>query len=157
MVAKVRTFLGGTALLALGLASSSAWAEGGVINQVDGVALHGFDPVAYFTDHKPEKGVPNFVSTYEGVSYEFVLADHKATFDAAPATYVPAFGGFCAHAVAEGDKADIDPHAFVITDGKLYVNYSDKALDAFKADEAHEIVQANHNWADVSKQTKVYH
>ena len=126
-------------------------------NQVDGYALHGFDPVAYFTDNKPVKGSNEFASTYDGVTFLFSSADHKKTFDTSPTKYLPEFGGFCAHAVAEGVKADIDPHAFTVSGGKLYVNYSEKVLDEFKSGGQKEIDTANHNWSDVSKQTKVYH
>ena len=52
-------------------------------------------------------------------------------------------------------KADIDPHAFAINDGKLYVNYSDKALQAYQQDVKGNTENANHNWPEVAKQSKI--
>ena len=125
------------------------------VNQIDGVALHGFDPVAYFTQNKPVKGSPKYTASYEGVTYEFASIQDQAAFEAAPAKYVPQFGGFCAYAVSEGVKADIDPHAFAINDGKLYVNYSEEARDAFQADTKGNAEKAEHNWPNVSAQSKI--
>lgn len=109
----------------------SAQAEtAGAINQVDGVALHGFDPVAYFTQHKAVKGEPQFTAVHDGVTYEFASKEDQATFQTSPEKYVPQYGGYCAIVFSKGVKADIDPHAFAIDDGKLYVNYSEPALQA---------------------------
>jgi len=69
--------------------------------------------------------------------------------------YVPQFGGFCAFAVSKGVKADIDPHAFAINDGKLYVNYSERALQAYQEDIKGNTEKADHNWRDVAKQSKI--
>ena len=66
----------------------------------DGVAIQGYDPVAFFTDHQPVKGNPQFQSDYHGAKYYFASADHKAAFDKAPAQYEPQFGGYRAYAPA---------------------------------------------------------
>src|SRR5262249_42223789 len=62
-----------------------------------GVAIQGYDPVAFFTDHMPVKGSQNFQSGYNGANYYFASAEHKALFDKEPAKYEPQFGGFCAY------------------------------------------------------------
>src|SRR5215472_10345673 len=127
----------------------------GDINQIDGLALHGFDPVAYFTQNKAVKGEPTLTESYQGVTYQFASKDDQAAFQADPAKYVPQYGGFCALATSLGIKADIDPHAFTIDDGKLYVNYSDKALKAYQQDVKGNTANADHNWPEVAKQSKI--
>jgi YHS domain-containing protein len=125
------------------------------VNQIDGVALHGFDPVAYFTQNKAVKGVAQITSQYKGVTYEFASKEDQAAFDANPEKYVPQYGGFCAYAVSKGAKADVDPHAFSINDGKLYLQNSDKALDLYQKDVKGNTAAADHNWPEVAKQTKI--
>src|SRR5690349_504822 len=66
----------------------------------DGVAIQGYDPVAYFTQSKPVKGDAKFRSIYRGAVYQFASADDKSMFDAKPAKYAPQFGGYCAYAAS---------------------------------------------------------
>src|SRR5439155_18425606 len=66
-----------------------------VLKNKDGAAILGYDAVAYFTDNKPAKGNPKIQSEYEGAKYYFAFAEHKALFDANPAKYAPAYGGYC--------------------------------------------------------------
>jgi YHS domain-containing protein len=127
----------------------------GDVNQIDGLALHGFDPVAYFTQNKAVKGEPVLTASYHGVTYQFASKEDQAAFQADPAKYVPQYGGFCALATSLGIKADIDPHAFAINDGKLYVNYSDKALNAYQQDVKGNTEKATHNWPEVAQQSKI--
>ena len=81
------------------LAGLSALAAGKDLQNLggDGVAIQGYDPVAFFADHKPVKGNPQFQSGYHGAKYYFASADHKVAFDRAPAQYEPQFGGYCAY------------------------------------------------------------
>ncbi|HSS99742.1 MAG TPA: YHS domain-containing (seleno)protein, partial [Terriglobales bacterium] len=76
-----------------------------------GLALKGYDPVAYFTENKPVMGNSQFVSTYNGARYQFASAANKSAFDANPSKYEPQFGGFCAYAASEGHTAKIEPDA----------------------------------------------
>ena len=138
-------------IIAPGVQAESAVA----VNQVDGIALHGFDPVAYFTQNKAVKGEPVLTASYQGVTYQFASKEDQAAFEADPAKYVPQYGGFCALATSKGIKADIDPHALAINDGKLYVNYSDKALQAYQHDIKGNTNNANHNWPEVAKLMKI--
>jgi len=125
------------------------------VNLIDGIALHGFDPVAYFTQHKAVKGDAQLTAVYKGVTYEFASKEDQAAFQASPEKYVPQYGGFCAFATSVGVKADIDPHEFAIHDGKLYVNNSDRAQKLFEQDVKGNIQKADHNWPDVAKQSKI--
>jgi len=142
-------------LLAVTLSSTAAWA--GTVNQTDGVAIKGYDPVAYFTDNKPVKGSAAHSFVYEGVTYRFATAAHEKLFAKDPTKYVPEFGGFCAYGTAGGHKADIDPAAFTIVDGKLYLNYSQDVLGRWRKDEPGYIQKAEQNWPAVSQQTEVIH
>ena len=153
-----RSSLGGAAFGLMLLLSGGAFADTMAtgFNTVDGIALHGFDPVAYFVDHKPLKGSPKFSASYNGVTYEFASAAHAADFQKDPAKYVPAFNGFCTTAVSEGIKADIDPHAYVIDHGKLNVFFSDEAREHFVKDPAGVAKQAAANWPTVQTQDKIY-
>jgi YHS domain-containing protein len=129
--------------------------EASDVNQIDGIALHGFDPVAYFTQNKAVKGDAQLTAVYQGVTYEFVSKEDQAAFQANPQKYVPQYGGFCAFAVSKGAKADIDPHEFAINDDKLYVNNSGRAQKLFVEDIKGNIEKADHNWPDVAKQSKI--
>jgi YHS domain-containing protein len=155
MPSRIMTTAGAVLVLAMLTAPGVRAESARGVNQIDGIALHGFDPVAYFTQNKAVKGEAEITAQYKDVSYEFASKEDQATFQANPAKYVPQYGGFCAFAVSKGVKADIDPHAFAINDGKLYVNYSDKALEAYQEDVKGNTENANHNWPDVAKQSKI--
>jgi YHS domain-containing protein len=116
-----------------------------------GIALHGFDPVAYFTQNKAVLGKSTLTATHHGATYEFASKEDQAAFQANPEKYVPQFGGFCALATSLGVKADADPHEFVVSNGKLYVNNSAKAQELFQKDVAGNITKADHHWSDVAK------
>jgi YHS domain-containing protein len=155
MPSRMMTTAGAVLVLAMLTAPGVRAQSAGDVNQVDGVALHGFDPVAYFTQNKAVKGEAQFTAQHKGVTYEFASKEDQAAFQANPEKYVPQYGGFCAFAVAKGVKADADPHEFVINDGKLYVYYRDKALEAYQQDVKGNTESANHNWPDVAKQSKI--
>ena len=121
------------------------------VNTMGGIALHGFDPVAYFTQNKAVLGKPKLTAKYHGVTYEFASREDQTAFLANPEKYVPQFGGFCAYATSVGGKADGDPREFVISNGKLYVNNNEQAQKLFQQDVAGNIEKADHNWPDVAK------
>lgn len=151
-----RSIFAAAALSALSLSGGVALAQSAnTYNTVDGVALHGFDPVAYFDQHKPVKGTPDNSFTYQGITYEFASKAHLDTFQKSPDKFLPLYGGFCTTAVSEGVKADIDPHAFSIHDGKLSVFYSDGAKAVFDKNTSHVLKEAAQKWPDVQTQSKV--
>jgi YHS domain-containing protein len=84
-----------------------------------GVGLHGYDPVAYFTEGKAVKGDPKFSASYGGASYEFKSAENKAAFEKEPSKYAPQFGGYCAMAMTMGKLEDADPNFFLVHDLKV--------------------------------------
>lgn len=115
-----------------------------------GLALDGYDPVAYFTQKKAVKGKSSIVTIYHGITYRFASEEHKNIFVASPTDYLPQYGGWCAYAMAySGEKVEVDPETFTISDGKLYLFYNkffNNTLDSWKKDEANYIVKADRNW-----------
>ncbi len=114
-----------------------------------GVALHGYDPVAYFTAHKPETGNEKFSVTRAGATYHFASAANRDLFAANPASYTPQYGGYCAMGVALNKKLDVDPKAWRVVDGKLYLNVSKKVQSEWAKDVPGNIRKAETNWPGI--------
>jgi YHS domain-containing protein len=113
------------------------------------VAISGYDPVAYFTDGRPVRGSQQFSTTYQGYEYRFASAAHRDAFRAAPARYLPQYGGYCAWAVSQGYTASADPTNWRIVDGRLYLNYNDEIQRRWEQDIPGHIRNANANWPSV--------
>ena len=112
-------------------------------------AVSGYDVVSYHLDSGPTRGDGSFISEYEGETYLFASKDNKATFDAEPAKYAPAYGGFCAYGVSVGKKFHVDPLAWKIQDGQLYLNLNKKVQKIWLKDVPGNIVKADKNWTDI--------
>jgi hypothetical protein len=117
----------------------------------DGLALHGYDPVAYFTQGAPAKGLPTLTATVHGATYRFASAAHRDAFTASPEKYLPAYGGYCAMGVAVGATFDIDPDAWRIVDGTLYLNKDRGTQRAWLRDVPGNIAKADMKWPEVAK------
>jgi len=111
-----------------------------------GVAIQGYDPVAFFTDHQPVKGDPKLLLKQDGAIYFFASKEHRDRFKADPAKYVPAFGGYCAYGVSRNKLVEIDVDAFQIVDGKLLLQYSKGVLNDFNQDAKGNLAKADANW-----------
>ena len=151
------------AAAALAVVPVSAASAGDAVTLVNvdknGVILDGYDPVAFFTDHKPVHGSDTFQSTYGGAIYHFASAEHKATFDKDPAKYEPQFGAFCAYAVSVGRTAAIDVNTFSIINGRLVVQHNSKAVGLWNKDPQTNLKHADKYWPAVAanggKQIKI--
>jgi YHS domain-containing protein len=141
------------AAAAVTVCAAAAWA--GDFFEDQGVAIRGFDPVAYFTAKQPAKGLPEYQAEYKGSKFHFASATNRAAFAADPAKYAPQYHGFCAFGVAGGYKAAVDPAAFTVVDGKLYLNYNEDVRKQWAADIPGFVAKAEKNWPRVSKETKV--
>jgi YHS domain-containing protein len=143
--------------LAFGLAllAASIGASAGEFFEKDGVAIRGYDPVAYFADRRPAKGAAQFMAAHRGSTFHFASAANRDAFIANPAKYAPQYGGFCAFGTAGGYKAAIDPAAFTIVDGKLYLNYDTQVQAKWSKDIPGYIRIADEKWPEVMKQSKV--
>jgi YHS domain-containing protein len=112
----------------------------------NGVAIEGYDPVAYFSDSKAVMGDPKITSTHGGAIYWFASAQHKRLFDADPSKYEPQFGGYCAYAASIDAISPIDPTVWEIVDGRLLLQHNKKAWDKWHADASGNLVKADKNW-----------
>jgi YHS domain-containing protein len=148
---KLKSLVAGAALSALALA-----ARAGEFNESSGVAIKGYDPVAFFKESKPVRGKDNLRFDYKGSTFIFSNADNRAAFAADPEKYVPQYGGYCAFGTARGYKADIDPATFTVVDGRLYLNYNTQVQKEWAADRARFIRQADERWPAVRKTEKVF-
>jgi YHS domain-containing protein len=120
-----------------------------------GVALQGYDPVAFFTDKQPVNGDPKFVTKRGGAIYFFASKEHKELFLKDPMKYEPCFGGYCAYGVSRNKLVEIDVRAFQIVDGKLLLQYSKDVRDDFNKDSKGNLAKATGNWpALVAKKGK---
>lgn len=115
----------------------------------DGVAIHGYDAVAYFTEHKPVKGTSQFTASYQGATFQFSSQPNRDAFVRNPERYAPQYGGYCAYGLARGYKATTEPQAFTIVDEKLYLNYNDEIMKTWRGDTAGYIEKADANWDTV--------
>lgn len=114
------------------------------------IAIQGYDPVAYFKQSKAIKGKKEIATTYLGVIYYFSSQSNKDAFMKNPASYEPQFGGWCAYALgSSGDKVEINPETFKISDGKLYLFYNayfNNTLKSWNKDEVNLKKKAEANW-----------
>ena len=134
-------------------AVTSAWA--GEFNERNGAALSGHDPVAYFLEGKPVAGQVSLRLEHQGSTFLFSSAANRDAFAADPTRYAPQYGGYCAYGVSRGYKADIDPAAFSVVDGKLYLNYNRQVQVDWLKDVPSYIAKADARWGDVRKSEKV--
>ncbi len=116
-----------------------------------GVALKGYDPVAYFEAQAAVKGVPEFTHRWMDATWQFSSAARRDLFVKNPEKYAPQFGGYCAWAVSKNYTAPIDPLAWKIIDSKLYLNYSKDVQKKWEDGVLKRIEQASANWPQLHK------
>jgi YHS domain-containing protein len=119
-------------------------------NLEKGLAIQGYDPVAYFTQNKALEGQKQWTATFEGITYRFASAANKDLFLKDPKKYEPQYGGWCAYAMgATGEKVEIDPETFKVVNGKLYLFYHtfvNNTLPKWNKDETNLKPKADKNW-----------
>src|SRR5262245_53741447 len=108
-------------------------AKDGYLNNIDkqGLAIQGYDPVAYFTDNKPLKGVSKYPAEYNGATYWFNSEQHQNLFKSNPKQYAPQYGSFCGYAVSIGKLRPVDPTIYQIENGRLILQHTQEAYDLF--------------------------
>ncbi|MEL6552491.1 MAG: YHS domain-containing (seleno)protein [Cyanobacteria bacterium J06621_11] len=117
-----------------------------------GVAIKGADPVAYFTDEAFVAGSTDYTHEWRGATWQFSTAENLDLFVANPEQYAPQYGGYCAWAVGQNALAAIDPTAWSIVDGKLYLNANKRIQDRWNKDIPGNIALAESNWPSLSQQ-----
>lgn len=136
------------------VAEVSKNAASGQYNLTDGaLALKGFDPVAYIESGKAQAGKSEISSRYRGVVYRFASVETRQRFAENPEKYVPAYGGWCATAMADGRKVEIDPANFKVTNSRLFLFYKGwlgNALNDWNKDEKSLTVRADEQWRKIA-------
>lgn len=130
------------------------YAEAQINADGDGTAIHGYDPVAYFTEGRPTRGSERYSYTWQGAEWRFASEENRRLFEADPERYAPQYGGFCAFAVSRGGTADIDPEAWSIVDGRLFLNLSPFVQRRFELRLNHNIEEADERWPEVRRQVR---
>jgi YHS domain-containing protein len=127
-------------------------ADKGPVNiDKNGVAVKGYDPVAYFTESRPVEGKKEFSLEWNGATWYFSSEENQELFKSAPEKYAPQYGGYCAYAMASGDLVDIIPQAWKIVNGKLYLNFSMRVHRKWEKDIPGYIEKADKRWPEVLK------
>lgn len=124
-----------------------------VNTNVQGLAMHGYDPVAYFTSGGPRKGKEKYAVRHTGGTYYFENAKNKDAFMADPDRYLPQYGGFCAMGIALGKKLDGDPNVWKVVNNKLYLNVNEDVSVAWNRDIPGNLYKANENWPELKFKT----
>ncbi len=143
-------------LLFSGCAAITAQNPGGKLTPVNAhvvegssrVMLKGHDVVAYFTQGKHALGLPQFSSEYEGITFQFASAEHKALFDKEPTKYQPQYGGYCANGIVYGIPWGGDADSWRMINGKLYIFGGAGSRDGFFLDVPGNIKLADKYWAE---------
>ncbi len=117
----------------------------------NGIAIKGTDTVAYFKEGKPVKGNSQFSYQWENATWHFKNAENRDLFASNPEKYAPQYGGFCAWAISENYTAPIDPNAWKIVNGKLYLNFNKTIQARWEKDISGHITKANQNWPAIMK------
>jgi YHS domain-containing protein len=117
---------------------------------VDGAAIGGYDPVAYHTVGAATKGSADYQAEYQGQVWQFASAENRDLFQADPANYAPAYGGWCSAGASKGKKVATQPEFFAVVDGQLYLNSSEAAhVGLFLKDTATVIAKGEANWKTI--------
>ena len=117
-------------------------------NNVSLLGVQGYDLVSYHSG-APARGNGNHVAVHEGVSYQFSSKANKKAFEAEPAKYLPAYGGFCAYGAALGKKFVGDPEVWKLVDGTLYLNLNSDVQAKWNEDIPGNIAKADEQWAEI--------
>jgi len=112
-------------------------------------AIHGYDPVAYFKEGKPVKGDKKYTLSWKSASWYFASQQNLDAFKSNPGKYEPQYGGYCAYGLSKGKKVSTDPDAWVISNGKLYLNYDKDVQNTWIKKQAEYIQTADKLWPEI--------
>lgn len=156
---KRRAFLTAAAVTVATVGAYMVWpSTPSVANQkiftgsTDGIAINGYDTVAYHTQGKPVLGKAEHTHNWGGTVWHFTSAENAELFSANPQKYAPQYGGYCAFAAAQGYVAKTEPEAFSVVDGRLFLNYDLSIKKRWDGNKTEFIKSADKNWPEISKQ-----
>ena len=136
-------------MIITGMLLLTAWnlaAQQSAVFGSSGIAIKGYDAVAYFKALKPEKGSKQFSFTWNNADWLFSSQQNLDSFKLDPVKFAPQYGGYCAYGVSEDHKSPTDPEAWTISDGKLYLNYSLRIKELWRKEQAKRIADADVKW-----------
>jgi YHS domain-containing protein len=139
------------AVVASALPVKAATSERFVHDPNSGVALYGFDPVAYFIDRSARPGAAEYEFRFAGIVWRFRSEANRAAFAQAPEDFLPVFGGYDPIAVSEGVPLEGNPAFFAVSDGKLFLFARDESLAKFLANPKNLFDAAVNAWPQVQK------
>lgn len=137
------------ALAAAALDAAPAAAQKAPVYATKGIAVSGYDPVAYFTEQKPVPGKPEIAAEHQGAKYYFSTEANRDAFKKEPAKFAPQYGGYCAWAVSQGYTASADPKAWTIVGGRLFLNYNQSVKKDWEKNIPGNVAKADANWPKV--------
>jgi YHS domain-containing protein len=120
------------------------------------IAIRGADPVAYFTEGEAVSGSSEYEYKWDGATWRFSSKANMEAFTDDPEAFAPQYGGYCAKALSEGNLASIDPRAWKIVSGKLYLNYSKEVQDQWLEDISGNVEKADEFWPGVLATNPLY-
>jgi len=132
------------------------WLQSALANEAvyspGGVAVQGYDVVAYHIKSKAQKGKSEYSYHWNNADWHFSSEENRNKFQVSPENYAPQYGGFCAYAASKGSLAPTDPHAWTVYNGKLYLNYSQSVKTTWLKNIELNIARANKHWLRLKKQ-----
>jgi YHS domain-containing protein len=131
------------------LMAMQGFAQKATVFNSNGIAIHGYDPVAFFTENKPEKGKEQFSYKWQDVNWLFATKENLESFKAMPEKYAPQYGGYCAYGTAAGHKAPTETDTWTIVGDKLYFNYNKNVKALWLKDQKNFIEKADKNWPGI--------
>lgn len=141
-------------LVAGGVRMAQAQSRSRINVDRDGVAIEGYDPVAYFTRNEAVRGNSDIAAIHDGATYYFASEQHRLMFLEDPAQYLPEYGGWCAYAMADGSFADIQPDQFVVHEGRLFLNFNGRINRRFSRDIDGYVESADRQWPQAQAQLR---
>jgi hypothetical protein len=122
-----------------------------IVDETTGLAIGGYDPIAYFIEGQPRRGLPEFQTDWRGATWLFLNEGNLGAFVERPDVYTPIFGGYCAFAVAQGRPAEGNPLHFAVIGGRLYLFANAASRLAFLEAGATIVAEATRRWPEVSR------
>ena len=137
--------------LSAGMLFTTAFAQD--INKTKNrIAIEGYDVTAYFTEHKPVKGISQFNFEWGGAIWHFASANGLSLFRENPQKYAPQYGGYCSNGLSDGHKVGADPRNWRIIDGKLYLFFSQYGRDQWSGKVKSLMQSAEETWQVLKKE-----
>jgi YHS domain-containing protein len=133
-------------IVLVSLSSLALHAQKAEVFSKDGVAINGYDAVAYFTKSQPVKGDKKFLLVWNNATWYFASQEDLNLFQASPEKYAPQYGGYCAYGLSENHKAPTKPEAWSIVNGKLYLNYNLDIKQDWQKNTGERIKKADAYW-----------